>query len=96
MWSGVYYVQAPEGAGKIEFTDPRTVQSFNSAAFIPNQQRPVECWTKVKVQPVAGKMLFFPSWLYHSVEPNLATGDGPDSDRIIISFNINQSKKTTT
>ena len=92
LWSGVYYVQAPEGAGQIEFTDPRTVQIMNSASFIPNKRRKTECWTKVKVKPVAGKMLFFPSWLYHSVEPNLADGTGNASERIIISFNINQKR----
>ena len=95
LWSGVYYGQAPEGAGCIEFTDPRTVTIMNSATFIPKQKRKTECWTKVKVQPQPGKMLFFPSWLYHSVDPNLAQGDGPESERIIISFNVNQRKKPT-
>jgi len=94
LWSGVYYVQAPEGAGQIEFIDPRTVHLMNSATFIPKQRRKVECWTKVKVKPVPGKMLLFPSWLYHSVEPNLAQGDGPEAERIIISFNINQRLKS--
>ena len=93
LWSGVYYVQAPEGAGQIDFTDPRTVQIMNSANYIPNKRRKTECWTKVKVKPIAGKMLFFPSWLYHSVDPNLAEGTGPDSERVIISFNINQKRK---
>ena len=93
LWSGVYYVQAPEGAGQIDFTDPRTQQIMNSPSYIPNKRRKTECWTKVKVKPVAGKMLFFPSWLYHSVDPNLAEGDGPDSERIIISFNINQKRR---
>lgn len=93
LWSGVYYVQAPEGAGQIEFTDPRTVQIMNGASFIPNKRRKTECWTKVKVKPVAGKILFFPSWLYHSVEPNLADGTGNAAERIIISFNINQRRK---
>lgn len=93
LWSGVYYVQAPENAGQIEFTDPRTVQIMGSANYIPNKRRKTECWTKVKIKPVAGKMLFFPSWLYHSVEPNLADGTGNASERIIISFNINQKRK---
>lgn len=93
LWSGVYYVQAPENAGHIEFTDPRTVQIMNGANFIPNKRRKTECWTKVKVKPVPGKMLFFPSWLYHSVEPNLADGTGNAAERIIISFNINQRRK---
>lgn len=93
LWSGVYYVQAPEGAGQIEFTDPRVVTIMNSATYMPKQKRKTECWTKVKIKPVAGKLLFFPSWLYHAVDPNLAQGDGPESDRVIISFNINQVKK---
>lgn len=93
LWSGVYYVQAPEGAGQIDFTDPRTQQIMSSPQYIPNKRRKTECWSKVKVKPVAGKMLFFPSWLYHSVDPNLAEGDGKDSERIIISFNINQKRK---
>ena len=92
LWSGVYYVQAPEGAGAIEFTDPRTMQVMNSANFIPNKRRKSEVWSKVKIKPVPGKMLIFPSWLYHSVEPNLANGDGIDSERVIVSFNANQRR----
>lgn len=95
LWSGVYYVQAPEGSGAIEFTDPRVVTIMNGASYIPNKKRKTECWTKVKVKPVAGKLLFFPSWLYHSVEPNLAEGDGDEAERIIISFNVSQWKKPT-
>lgn len=93
LWSGVYYVQAPEGAGHIEFIDPRTVNLMTYASYIPNQKRKTECWTKVKVKPIPGKMLFFPSWLYHSVEPNLSTAKGRDGERVIISFNINQKVK---
>lgn len=93
LWSGVYYVHAPENAGKIEFTDPRTIQIMNSAKFLPKTRRKSECWTKVKVVPTPGKALFFPSWLYHSVEPNLAEGTGRAAERVIISYNINQVKK---
>lgn len=93
LWSGVYYVHSPKGSGKIEFTDPRTVHLMNNAKFKPKTRRKSECWTKVKIQPTAGKLLFFPSWLYHSVEPNLTEGTGRESDRVIISFNINQVAK---
>ena len=31
LWSGVYYVQAPEGAGQIEFTEPRTQNMVRTA-----------------------------------------------------------------
>lgn len=93
LWSGVYYVHAPKNAGKIEFIDPRTVHLMNSAKFKAGTKRKTESWTKVKVTPVPGKVLFFPSWLYHSVEPNLAEGTGREAERVIISFNINQVKK---
>jgi len=93
LWSGVYYVQAPEGAGKIEMIDPRTVNLMNYASYIPDQKRKTECWTKVKIKPVAGKILFFPAWLYHGIDPNLATGTGRDSERVVIAFNINQKMK---
>lgn len=90
LWSGVYYVQAPEGAGSLELVDPRTVNLMSYASFIPGTKRKTECWTKVKIKPVAGKILFFPAWLYHGIDPNLATGTGRDSERVVIAFNINQ------
>ena len=91
IWSGVYYVQAPDGAGDIEFTDPRTEHLMRQPSFVPGQTRPMECWTKVRFTPKAGKMIVFPSWLYHAVEPNLTQAEGLDAERIIISFNLSQS-----
>ena len=90
-WSGVYYVQTPEGAGDIEFTDPRTAHIMNQPTFKPNQKRTQENWTKVRFTPRAGKMLIFPSWLYHGVDPNLSEAEGKDAERVIISFNLTQS-----
>ena len=91
-WSGVYYVQAPEGSGDIEFIDPRTQNLIMQPRYIPNKKRPKNCWTKVHFQPVPGKMLIFPSWLYHSVNPNLSTETGTAGERVVISFNLNQQK----
>ncbi|MEM7438828.1 MAG: TIGR02466 family protein [Pseudomonadota bacterium] len=93
IWSGVYYVQTPENCGKIEFLDPRTEQHINPPKFEPNKSRPKKTWSKVRITPKAGKMLIFPSWLYHGVDPNLSELDGPASDRVIISFNLNQKRK---
>lgn len=90
LWSGVYYVQTPEACGQIEMVDPRTVNLMSYASYIPNQKRKTECWTKVKIKPVAGKLLFFPAWLYHGIDPNMAVGTARDSERVIIAFNINQ------
>jgi uncharacterized protein (TIGR02466 family) len=93
MWSGVYYIQAPSGAGDIEFTDPRTAHLMNQARFQPNSKRPKDCWIKVRFTPTAGRMLIFPAWLYHGVDPNLSKELGDASNRVIISFNLNQQKR---
>lgn len=90
IWSGVYYVYAPSEAGRIEFIDPRTAHIMNDPQFVPDKTRPKECWTKVRFEPKPGRMLLFPSWLYHSVEPNLSMELGRRSDRVIISFNLSQ------
>jgi uncharacterized protein (TIGR02466 family) len=93
MWSGVYYIQAPEGAGNIEFSDPRTVHLMNQAKFQPNSKRPRDSWIKVRFTPTAGRMLIFPAWLYHGVDPNISKEPGDAGNRVIISFNLNQQKR---
>ncbi len=93
LWSGVYYVQAPESAGKIEFIDPRTVLIMNQAKYETKKKRPRDCWTKVNYKPIPGRMVIFPAWLYHGVDTNMSKEKGRAGDRIIISFNINQVKK---
>ncbi len=93
LWSGVYYVQAPRNSGRIEFIDPRTQNLMSPAEYIPDTKRPRNCWTKVQYKPVAGRMLIFPSWLYHSVDPNRSRAKGKDADRIIVSFNLSQEKR---
>ncbi|NKB21902.1 MAG: hypothetical protein GKS01_15530 [Alphaproteobacteria bacterium] len=82
-WSGVYYVctgerdpAAPDNAGCIEFLDPRmgaTMVGLNGPDALP----------KLRIDPVAGMILVFPSWLYHCVYPFQGTGE-----RISISFNV--------
>lgn len=92
IWSGVYYARTPERCGNIEFTDPRTQNLMNQPRYVPNRKRPRHCWTSVNFEPRAGKMLIFPSWLYHSVAPSMANGQGVDAERVILSFNLSQKK----
>ena len=93
LWSGVYYIQAPKGSGRTEFIDPRTENLMRAPQYIPNTKRKRNCLTRVKITPEPGKMLIFPAWLYHGVEPNVSQGKGKEADRIIISFNLSQVKR---
>lgn len=83
LWSGVYYIQAADGAGDIEFTDPRAANVMQQAR---HTEKPELCRTAIRYTPRAGLMLMFPSWLYHSVHPNLS-----QQERVILSFNLSQS-----
>lgn len=92
LWSGVYYVQTPEDCGNIEFTDPRTQNLMLPPKFEPDQPKVKSCWTKVTMTPEPGKLLIFPSWLYHSVAPNMSKQTGREGERVIVSFNLSQKK----
>jgi len=88
LFSGVYYVKAPENCGVLEFLNPAKeityhwdknfIQSYNDVNstlwYLPAEQ---------------GKLYFFPSWAYHRVKPNL----NKNEDRISISFNISVKNK---
>lgn len=80
LLSGAYYVQAAPGCGKLFFQDPRPVASFVVAPVTGHTP-----WTyqKVTYEPTPGRLLLFPAWLPHGVEPNLS-----DGDRVVISFNV--------
>ena len=93
LWSGVYYVQVPEGAGRISFTDPRDANVMLRAVLRPDADRPQETWTEVLHEPVPGRAIIFPAWLYHAVEPNTNPGTGEAAERIIISFNLHQRRR---
>jgi len=93
IWSGVYYVQAPRNSGRIEFIDPRTQNLMSGVKYITGAKRPRDCWKKVRYKPLAGRMLIFPAWLYHSVGPNRSRAKGKDADRIIVSFNLSQQRR---
>ncbi|MEL6267858.1 MAG: TIGR02466 family protein [Pseudomonadota bacterium] len=85
-WSGVYYVTGnpppaddapnPGYSGKIEFIDPRPGASATYAVDNTMQQR-------VMMNPDAGTMIVFPSWLQHQVHPYFGR-----ETRISIAFNV--------
>ncbi len=82
FWSGVYYVNGNDGidehpfSGKLELIDPRPGASVTYAEH-------TRLYGRFLVNPSAGQMIVFPSWLTHFVHPYF--GDGA---RISIAFNV--------
>jgi len=78
--SGTYYVAVPKGAGALKLEDPRLGLMM---AAPPRKQRAArDNQTFVYLEPKAGTLLLWESWLRHEVPVNLAAGE-----RISISFN---------
>ena len=72
--SGVFYVRAPRGSGRICFFDPR--------GSVPPFER------EVRHEPLAGELLLFPPWLSHAVASSTMPDDADaDGARVSISFN---------
>jgi uncharacterized protein (TIGR02466 family) len=82
-YSGVYYVKAPKNSGKIIFTDPKN--SIRSFELTPSERgkHSDAMVRQIEVEPEAGMLLLFPSWLVHEVQQHFI-----DDERISISFNI--------
>lgn len=80
LLSGVYYVKIPPGSGKIVFEDPRPQAGVLVPAF--SEITPQNS-AKHSFEVAEGRLLFFPSWLQHSVEAQAA-----EEERISIAFNM--------
>ena len=92
LWSGCYYVQVPDHAGRITFYDPRTEAQMLQPEYAPGMEQPRQVWEEISYEPVEGRILLFPGWLAHDVEPNMSDVEGPAGDRISVAFNITQGK----
>tara|TARA_Y200000002_G_scaffold381403_1_gene395360 strand:- start:2331 stop:2945 length:615 start_codon:yes stop_codon:yes gene_type:complete len=89
-WSGVYYVQTPPDSGMLHLEDPRDRAHMTLPLQQPAENTPPTLWRTAHYQPTPGLLLFFPSWLSHSVGVNLQEQKGNDADRISMSFNFVQ------
>ncbi|HWU48889.1 MAG TPA: TIGR02466 family protein [Asticcacaulis sp.] len=77
--SGTFYVHVPEGASALRLEDPRLPLMMNAPLRKPgNPMRQ----SFVPVQPQAGTILLWESWLRHEVPINMS-----DDVRISVSFN---------
>ena len=79
--SAAYYVRAPKDCGDIVFYDPRPAPVYSH----PIAKKPnILNATVNSITPDEGLLVLFPSYLDHSVKPNLSS-----NQRIVISFNVN-------
>jgi uncharacterized protein (TIGR02466 family) len=78
--SGTYYVEVPAGAGAIRFEDPRLPLFMAAPPRKATSRRANR--TFVRIEPKAGTLLLWESWLRHEVEAGRAPGE-----RISVSFN---------
>lgn len=79
--SGTFYVAVPPGSSALKLEDPRLPMMMHAprrAAAAPEDAQ-----TFVYVQPEAGTLLLWESWLRHEVPANRAR-----SERISVSFNF--------
>ena len=79
--SGTLYIEAPPGSGVIRFEDPRL--PLMMAAPVRREEAAEELRSFVSVEPRAGLLLMWESWLRHEVIAGRGKGD-----RLSISFNF--------
>ena len=84
LFSGVYYVKSNPQAGRLKIYDPRAgVQIVMPVR--KKGQPPKHLWRDANLDPIPGRILIFPAWLWHCVEPNES-----NDIRISVSFNFIQ------
>ena len=83
-FSGVYYIKAPKNSGSLVCSEPRS----GAHMVMPTRKEgrpPKHLWREVHLEPITGRVIMFPSWLWHNVETNKS-----DDIRISVSFNFIQ------
>jgi len=83
-YSGVYYIKTSPNCGELVCNDPRPgIQTCMPARR--KGEPPKYLWREVRITPKEGRIIIFPAWLWHCVEPNKS-----DDARISVSFNFFQ------
>jgi len=80
FFSAAYYVQVSENCGKIVFEHPTSMANFWWNSFTNTSTYATH--STINYEPKVGRLLIFPSWLEHSVQPNAS-----DDVRISVAFN---------
>ena len=84
LYSGVYYVKSTPQAGRLKIYDPRA--GIQIVMPVRKEGKPPKhLWREANMDPVPGRMIMFPAWLWHGVGPNES-----NDIRISVSFNFIQ------
>ena len=84
LFSGVYWIKTPEKSGDLMLYEPRQ----GAQCTMPNRKKgrlPPQLWREIHYEPVAGRIIMFPAWLWHEVRTNES-----NDTRISVSFNFLQ------
>ena len=84
LFSGVYWIKTPEKSGNLMLYEPRQ----GAQCTMPNRKEgklPPQLWREIYYEPIAGRIIMFPAWLWHEVQPNRSK-----DTRLSVSFNFLQ------
>lgn len=81
VFSGVFYLKAPEESGKLVLRNPSINRMWSGCKLA--EQKNQFTGESIRIEPVEGNIILFPSYLPHFVETN-----NHDEERISISFNL--------
>ena len=84
LFSGVYWIKTPMKSGNLMLYDPRP----GVHTTMPNRKEgklPSQLWREIHYEPIAGRCIMFPAWMWHEVRPNES-----NDTRISVSFNFLQ------
>ena len=84
LFSGVYYVKSQPNCGRLKIIDSRPGVQYNMPVRKPGNPGK-DMWRDVNIEPVTGRIIMFPAWLWHGVEENKS-----NDIRISVSFNFIQ------
>ena len=81
VFSGVFYLSAPEGSGKLNISNPGINRMWKGKDVVGRKNE--FTGESIKIEPEEGNIILYPSYLPISVETN-----DHDEDTVIISFNL--------
>ena len=84
LFSGVYYVKSQSKSGRLKIYDPRPGIQYSMPIRKPGNPGK-DLWREAYIDPIPGRIIMFPAWLWHAVEPNES-----NDIRISVSFNFIQ------